>query len=190
MKSGMTTRIERALFFSTRKMGTFCCFEVTIGWFGSERVDMMAYDTTKTWRCWEIKVSASDFRSQSAHTFVGHLNYYAMPPDLYPKVKDEVPDGIGVWVLGEGYVRKAKRRTLKVDERVLFESMVRSLAREHYKMMSEQRASLHMRNDYRKDMREKLWPCPQGQFYQHDQIGIDEVEIYGGVKALPEGGDT
>lgn len=52
--------------------------------------------------CVEIKVSVSDFHSDHGHNFVGHCNYYAMPLALYKKVKDEIPDGIGVLLYYNG----------------------------------------------------------------------------------------
>ncbi|MDR1630068.1 MAG: hypothetical protein LBS36_07655 [Oscillospiraceae bacterium] len=59
-------------------------------------------------QCFEIKVSLSDFKSKHGHNFVGNLNYYIVPNELYPKVKDLIPEGIGVLVYfdGAGEVKK------------------------------------------------------------------------------------
>ena len=131
MKSHTTLELEQAIYrYVRRHAGLFCCFEVTIGWFGSERVDFLTYDTEGTWRCYEIKSCLADFRSKHKKTFVGHLNYYVMPSDLYDKVKLEIPRDIGVFCPGYGLMRKPKRRQLAVEEKVLFASMVRSLYRE------------------------------------------------------------
>lgn len=46
--------------------------------------------------CYEIKISKSDFKSQHGHNFVGNCNYYVMPKELYPEVKDLIPEDIGV----------------------------------------------------------------------------------------------
>lgn len=57
--------------------------------------------------CVEIKISVSDFASKHGHNFVGNCNYYAMPTDLYAKVKDRVPEGIGVLLyMSNGLIRK------------------------------------------------------------------------------------
>lgn len=56
----------------------------------------------------EIKVTKADFGSKHGHNFVGNLNYYAVPKELYPKVSDMVPDNIGVILYHEGRLRKAK----------------------------------------------------------------------------------
>lgn len=129
----MTVELERNIFSATSKQGVFGCFEVTIGWFGSERVDYITYDTKGVWRCYEIKVSKADFYSKAKKTFVGHFNYYVMPKELYEEVKDDIPNHIGVH---DGYhsLKKAKRQELTVDEQVLKNSMIRSLFREFDKV--------------------------------------------------------
>lgn len=108
----------------------FGCFEVTIGWFGYERVDYITYDTKGIWRCYEIKVSKSDFYSKAKKTFVGHFNYFVMPKDLYEEVKHDIPAHIGVYTEHNYCLKKAKRKELGEDEQVLKNSLIRSLARE------------------------------------------------------------
>ena len=39
-KTSITKDLEKQLFQSLRKRGVFICFEVTIGWYGKERVDI------------------------------------------------------------------------------------------------------------------------------------------------------
>lgn len=128
-KTELTKELEMKIWKATHKQGTFGCFEVTIGWFGKERVDYMTYDTKGVWRCYEIKISKSDFHSKSHNTFIGHFNYYVMTRELYEQVKDEVPKHIGVY-LGDWCERKAKRQELKENEQVLKNSMIRSLCRD------------------------------------------------------------
>lgn len=48
--------------------------------------------------CYEIKISKSDFKSKNGHNFVGHNNYYVVPKELVEKIKDLVPDDIGIIV--------------------------------------------------------------------------------------------
>lgn len=60
--------------------------------------------------CFEVKISKSDFKSKNGHNFVGNLNYYVIPKELYAKVKDLVPDNIGIILYhGHGYLRKKKK---------------------------------------------------------------------------------
>ena len=52
--------------------------------------------------CYEIKVSKSDFKSKNGHNFVGNLNYYVVPNEIYNDIKNLVPDNIGVIVYYDG----------------------------------------------------------------------------------------
>ena len=131
-KTKETIELERAIWSATTKQGLFGCFEVTIGWFGRERVDYLTYDTKGIWRCYEIKVSKSDFYSKANKTFIGHYNYYVLTRELYEQVKDDIPDHIGVYV-GSICEKRAKKQELKVDENILKDSLIRSLSREYQK---------------------------------------------------------
>lgn len=65
--------------------------------------------------CFEIKVTKSDFHSQHGHNFVGNLNYYVMPLDLYKEVKDEIPEHIGVVTYNNGSLRHKKECMYVID---------------------------------------------------------------------------
>lgn len=58
--------------------------------------------------CFEIKVTVSDFKSKNGHNFVGNLNYYVVPIELYPQIKELTPEDIGILVYydGKGEVKK------------------------------------------------------------------------------------
>lgn len=133
IKTEETERLERSIRSATHKMGVYGCFEVTIGFSGSERVDYITYDTKGVWRCYEIKVSKADFHSKAAKSFIGNYNYYVMPGSLYDAIKDEIPAHIGVYVGGE-CVKKAMKQPLSVDEAILKDSMIRSLYRDSDKL--------------------------------------------------------
>jgi hypothetical protein len=125
-----TKQLEKDIFYALQKpAGLFICFEVTIGWFGKERVDVLTYSSKGTWRCYELKISKSDFRSKNHNTFVGHFNYYVMPKALYEQVKNEIPAHVGVYTEKGICAKNAKRQSLKVDEQILKNSMIRSLYR-------------------------------------------------------------
>ncbi len=128
-KTQATLDLEQAIWKATRKpMGTFCCFEVTIGYYGHERVDYITYDSKGIWRCYEIKSSKSDFHSKAALSFVGHYNYFVLTRDVYDQVKDDIPADIGVYV-GRDLIKHPRRRALAIDEKILYASMIRSLYR-------------------------------------------------------------
>ena len=136
-KTQETLELENAIYKATKKQGIFGCFEVTIGWFGKERVDYITYDTNGFWRCYEIKVSKSDFNSKAAHTFVGHFNYYVLTKELYEQVKNEIPTHIGVYI-GGVLMKRPKKQQLGVNEQILKNSMIRSLSREFDKSINSE----------------------------------------------------
>lgn len=140
MESSKTKELKKILWRSTNKMGVFGCFEVTIGWYGRERLDYMTMDTKGIFRCYEIKVSKEDFRSRCKHTFVGHYNYYVMPSEVYEAVKDEIPDHVGVFIAQHGYlysVKRAKKQGVHSSED-LKSFMIRSLCRDAAKIIDSE----------------------------------------------------
>jgi hypothetical protein len=97
-----------------------------------ERVDLLGYSKGE-WRFYEIKSSLGDFHSPHKWTFLGHYNYFAMPVELYEKVKHEIPDGIGCYVIDNGEcrcIKNAKRQDLRVSEDLLKNAFIQSLSRE------------------------------------------------------------
>ena len=144
-KTELTKELERKIWNATQKMGTFGCFEVTIGFNQKtkikQRVDYITYETKGIWRCFEIKISKSDFHSNAHNTFVGHYNYYCMPRELYEEVKNEIPSHIGVY-LGGKCVKNPKKQELGVAEDILKNSMIRSLYREFEKQFKSGNESI------------------------------------------------
>lgn len=170
MKTKDTIKLEKKIRKATHKTGVFQCFEVTIGFFGNERVDFMTYDTKGIFRCYEIKVTKADFHSNAAKSFVGHYNYYVLTKDLYHQVKDEIPDEIGVYV-GASLVKRAKyqdisgkeysiRRSVNGKstvvttswEEMLKDSMIRSLYRDAEKTYNKMYGSVYEKEYSTKDM--------------------------------------
>lgn len=150
MKTILTKNIETMLMRSYYKMNTFCCLEVGIVFkvtephkrfpqymvtkHKTEICDFMVYEQNKDiFRCFEIKVSKSDFHSKAKKTFVGNYNYYVMPKDLYLQVADEIPKEIGVLDEYCSCLKKPKKVDLKYDKEKLLVSMLKSLNRENYK---------------------------------------------------------
>lgn len=156
-KTEKTRFIERVLWANKNEQGLFGCFEVTIGWFGNEIVDFITYKTNGEFRCYEIKVSKSDFNSGAKLSFHGDFNYYVMPNELYEQLKtdayNEFKDrenhevfkntfddrlknwGVGLITVSErGFLLtkiNAKRKPVGMGTRgILLESMTRSLNRE------------------------------------------------------------
>ena len=157
-KTRLTKLCESALWRENARMWVFGCFEVSIGWESREIVDFITYKTNNEFRCYEIKVSKSDFHSKAKLSFVGDYNYYVMPTKLYEELKIEAKKqvekegwfkgdsenifdirlknkGIGLFVINEsGQITNkisAKRKNVSHGMKsTLLESMVRSLNRE------------------------------------------------------------
>lgn len=107
----------------------------------TEIVDLLTWEKSKNiWRCYEIKSSIQDFNSGHHITFVGHFNYYIMPKELYKKVKDIIPDYVGVYV-PQGRclisIKKAKKQKLAVSEDLLQYSLMKSLYRDVEKIRKQ-----------------------------------------------------
>ncbi|CAM2079617.1 MAG: hypothetical protein NSGCLCUN01_03838 [uncultured Clostridium sp.] len=138
-KTELTKEIEKALRIETSKW--FGCAEVTIGWYGKQRVDFMTMDSKEIFRCYEIKISKSDFKSKHGHNFVGHFNYYVVPKELYESIKDEVSKEIGVYIWNGkclSLVKRPKKKELEVDISILKNSMIRSLYRDTSKIITSE----------------------------------------------------
>lgn len=64
--------------------------------------------------CFEMKITKADFKSKNGHNFVGNKNYYVVPKELYPEIKNLVPEDIGVILYyGHGSLRTKKECKLK-----------------------------------------------------------------------------
>lgn len=87
--------------------------------------------------CYEIKSSVEDFHSKNGHNFIGDLNYYVMPEDVFDAIKGEVPYNVGVlvpiqWSLCGGLrvIKKPRRQDRKRPVSEMLLMMWRSSRRE------------------------------------------------------------
>ncbi|MBR0419587.1 MAG: hypothetical protein IJI66_10480 [Erysipelotrichaceae bacterium] len=156
-KTAKTLLIENALSEETKLRRIYGCPEVTIGFFhqgkADEHVDFMTMDSHGLFKCYEIKVSLADFKSDAKLSFYGHYNYLVIHEDLLKNIeyiRNETPAYVGIIVakecssfkrneLKENGVeeypavylvadRKAKKQKLTAeDEMLLKDSLVRSL---------------------------------------------------------------
>lgn len=144
MKTNETKQIEKeifAVFNDKYGRGQTVVLECQIGdWYKDIRlgiVDAIAYNQTKDeFFCFEIKTSVADFHSKAKKTFVGNRNYYAMPIDVYEKVKNEIPKDIGCYVLEPindivgiyrfYCIKKCKPKRLEITKELLLANMLRS----------------------------------------------------------------
>lgn len=84
--------------------------------------------------CYEIKSSVEDFHSKNGHNFIGDLNYYIMPEDVFLRVKDEIPYNVGVMLPSRGRgletVKNAKHKNRSRPASEMLLMMWRSSRRE------------------------------------------------------------
>lgn len=137
----MNTRdMEHAIYNELWRQGRYMCFEVKMP-NKNERVDLLSYETDGTWRFFELKLTNSDFHSKNMVTFLGNYNYYVIPMELFAKVKEEIPDWVGVYCVVEGKrgglsvscEKKAKRQSLQIEHGDLLFSLMQALSRENSK---------------------------------------------------------
>lgn len=188
-KTQLTKQLEKYIFNAINKQGVFCCFEVTLGWVGKERVDMLSYDTKGIFRCFEIKSSVEDFHSTAKKSFCGHYNYFVITPELYEKIKNEIPEHIGIYIQ-DTCVKKAKKQVVS-DETIqmLKDSMIRSLSRYTNKIIlqddeqvlsqknREISALTRQKNEYRTKYQEMLHIYePRGRRFNENNGIIDYIK--------------
>lgn len=143
----MTTKdIENIAYNHLWAKGKYLVFEVAaprelVNKYHRERVDLLMYESTGIWRCFEIKNSVSDFRSNAALSFWGDYNYYILNADIYESVKDEISKDIGVWLVhkpknSKGWmecVKKPKKREKLCSHESLMFALMQALSREYKK---------------------------------------------------------
>lgn len=148
-----------------------------------ERVDLLSYETGGIWRCYEIKNTVSDFRSSAKLSFWGDFNYYILNADIYQKIKDEIPDGIGVWLVhkpddkSKGYmecVKKPKKRERLCSHESLMFALMQALSREYkkYRKLIEKEEKVK-KKDKKKVIRETQ--NNKKKLVKMDDSWIDEV---------------
>lgn len=143
----MTTNdIENIAYNHLWAKGKYLVFEVAaprelVNKYHRERVDLLMYESTGIWKCFEIKNTVADFRSSAALSFWGDYNYYILNASIYNSVKDEIPEGIGVWLVhkpenSKGWmecVKKPKRRERLCSHESLMFALMQALSREYKK---------------------------------------------------------
>lgn len=93
--------------------------------------------------CFEIKISKADFKSINGHNFVGNLNFYIMPYELFKQLKDEIPEGIGVITYheskeGQGSLRRQVQSTWRdLPDDKLYLSMLHTILNKKDKLITK-----------------------------------------------------
>lgn len=149
-KSELTIKLENEFLERLHLKREFAVHEVTLGNYGI--VDVLGYTgdvqrngrgrkltRSVTWRCYEIKISKSDFYSKSKWTFIGNYNYFVMTEELYKQVKKDIPKHVGVILAKIGANGRfafwsednASRQNIKgLSHEEITDCMISSLSRE------------------------------------------------------------
>ena len=146
-KTEETLMLEQALDDRCRKRREYGCAEVTIGFKstgkGDEIADFMSMDSKGIFRCYEIKVSLQDLRSEAKKSWYGDYNYLVVSESLYmqsPAWGNYIPPYAGI-MAGRNLkiMRQAKKRPVSDEERnMLKDSLIRSV---YWKMDQYRNAS-------------------------------------------------
>ncbi|WP_282801522.1 hypothetical protein [Secundilactobacillus kimchicus] len=192
MKTKLTKQLEETLYAYCMENGAVPVEEVTMP---DNRgiVDTLSYqqlpDGQTEWRCYELKVTKTDFHSKAQLSFIGHYNYFVLPYDLYVTVATEIPTEIGVLsyqpydairlaqatdpVTTPGYLtveKKARYQDLGVAEDLLTNHFIHSLNREVYKAkQAEQGLGQFSSHRLYKELKKR---------YQHYDISTPETNFY------------
>ena len=82
MKSEKTYELEEIITLATSRANRIGCPEVTLDDNGIVDFICMDLDGEKIVRCYELKITKSDFLSDAKKTFIGEFNYYVIPSEL------------------------------------------------------------------------------------------------------------
>lgn len=177
-----TIEIEKSLKQMCHDRGLYGCEEITIGFVnsgrGNEIVDFMTMDSKGIIRCYEIKVTVQDLKSNAKKSWYGHYNYFVVSENLYSKITDwtaYLPEGVGLMIGRESAYQPTwclqciinpKKQPLSTETNIMLkESMVRSL---YYKMMKHmdsqciekmkklQKDSRYWEKQFRSEKKERL----------------------------------
>lgn len=163
----MTTKdIENIAYDYFWKKGTYLCYEIAAPKIKKrqtrhrERVDLLIYEAPDVWKCMEIKNTVTDFHSSAKLSWWGDYNSYILNSNIYEKVKDEIPDGIGVYLVYEdkefGMYMKCIKRPKKMarkftNDQLLF-ALMQGFSREYkkYRKIKEQETKKVVKTTRRK----------------------------------------
>lgn len=91
------------------------CEQTTCRWNGISEVGTQKILLT----CFEIKVTKSDFKSEHGHNFIGNMNYYVVPEEIFKEIYPLVPGEIGILVFYHG----EKYTGLRTKQKAVFREM-------------------------------------------------------------------
>lgn len=141
MKTEETYRLEEIITLATWKPGIIGCAEVGLGELGIVDYATVELGGDQLIRCYELKITRSDFLSDAKKSFVGNYNFYVIPSELYDSVKGDIETWVGCWTidrLGHAHRKKpAKRMRPGVTPSYMTGRIVLALERQHLKYVEK-----------------------------------------------------
>lgn len=136
-KSSRTYELEEIITVATARPDRVGCPEVSLDDYGIVDFVCMDIGGEQIVRCFELKISKSDFLSDAKKSFIGDYNYYVLPIELWGNVHNLIEEGIGVWLVdkdGQAFVKKkAQRMQCQMPRSKVLVKILRALAREEVK---------------------------------------------------------
>ena len=142
MKTKETKNLEKALDALSKAKREYGCEEVTIGFkssgHGDEIVDYMTMDAKGIFKCYELKVTLQDLKTDNKKSFYGDYNYLVLSSELYEKQsldkwKEELPPYVGILVIDPDISEKQcvkKPKKIEIHDamkNILKDSLIRTL---------------------------------------------------------------
>lgn len=138
-KTEQTIELEEYIYKYTEDLGVFGCAEVGLGDAGI--VDFITIERGQVVRCYELKITKSDFLSTAKKTFIGEYNYYVIPSALYAKVQPFIEKGVGCICFdpdGHGRVaKKPSKQKCQLPKKYIMTRLFRALSRENGKNVTK-----------------------------------------------------
>lgn len=135
-KTQETLDLEDALQRQCTRKREYGCTEVTIGFqhdgHGDEIVDFMSMDSDGVFKCYELKVTLSDLKSDAKKSWYGDYNYLVVSEELWkraPAWDNYIPPYVGILAgIGLSAKRRAKKVSVSDEQReMLRDSLIRSM---------------------------------------------------------------
>ena len=143
-KTQETLSLEAALYALSEKKRYYGCTEVTIGFkktgHGDEIVDFMSLDSDGIFRCYEIKVSYADLKTDNKKSWYGDYNYLVISESMALQDIDYdayIPPYTGILVGKDLHVKRKAKQYPVNDREMLQMSLLRSV---YWKMLQYKKA--------------------------------------------------
>lgn len=181
-KTEETRLLEEALHQRQVEKREYGCEEVTIGFKacgkGDEIVDYMTMDASDLFRCYEIKVTTADLKSDHALSFYGDYNYLVVSESLYlrnPVWDNHIPPYAGI-LCGKDLrvIRQAKlKKTDEETRQMLKSSLLRSICwkyenHRNAQILNDARALQRQIEQMKQQFQQKTDALDQMEWVYHD----------------------